>query len=119
MTQVSRMRGAGFGGCAGTSTFPIIIPDSSAGKRQQSWHWGWHRAGGLCTGSSQGVHPSTARPPAEEVDVMLQRCEGGVDAALQYAKTISKYMKDLIGYLEKRTILGEWGTAGGSFLEQG
>lgn len=40
---------------------------------------------------------------------MLQRCEGGVDAALQYAKTISKYMKDLIGYLEKRTTLGEWG----------
>lgn len=38
---------------------------------------------------------------------MLQRCEGGVDAALQYAKNISKYMKDLIGYLEKRTALGE------------
>lgn len=38
---------------------------------------------------------------------MLQRCEGGVDAALQYAKNISKYMKDLIGYLEKRTTLGE------------
>lgn len=49
----------------------------------------------------------TGRPPAEEVDVMLQRCEGGVDAALQYAKNISKYMKDLIGYLEKRTTLGE------------
>ncbi|XP_010134765.1 PREDICTED: LOW QUALITY PROTEIN: minor histocompatibility protein HA-1, partial [Buceros rhinoceros silvestris] len=45
------------------------------------------------------------RPPAEEVDVMLQRCEGGVDAALQYTKNISKYMKDLIGYLEKRTTL--------------
>ncbi|XP_009869333.1 PREDICTED: minor histocompatibility protein HA-1, partial [Apaloderma vittatum] len=45
------------------------------------------------------------RPPAEEVDVILQRCEGGVDAALQYAKNISKYMKDLIGYLEKRTTL--------------
>lgn len=52
--------------------------------------------------------PSTARPAAEEVDVMLQRCEGGVDAALQYAKTISKYMKDLIGYMEKRICLGEW-----------
>ncbi|XP_057263419.1 rho GTPase-activating protein 45 isoform X2 [Pezoporus wallicus] len=44
-------------------------------------------------------------PPAEEVDVLLQRCEGGVDAALQYAKNISKYMKDLMGYLEKRTTL--------------
>ncbi|XP_039551635.1 rho GTPase-activating protein 45 isoform X2 [Passer montanus] len=47
----------------------------------------------------------TARPPAEEVDVMLQRCEGGVDAALQYAKTMSKYMKDLVGYVDKRTTL--------------
>uniref|UniRef100_A0A8C3NMU7 Uncharacterized protein n=1 Tax=Geospiza parvula TaxID=87175 RepID=A0A8C3NMU7_GEOPR len=78
----------------------------SAGERQQSWwHRGWHRAGGVCTGSSWGVCPSTARPPAEEVDVMLQRCEGGVDAALQYAKTISKYMKDLMGYVEKRIAL--------------
>lgn len=41
----------------------------------------------------------------EEVDMLLQRCEGGVDAALQYAKNMAKYMKDLIGYLEKRTAL--------------
>uniref|UniRef100_A0A674IH86 Rho GTPase activating protein 45 n=1 Tax=Terrapene triunguis TaxID=2587831 RepID=A0A674IH86_9SAUR len=41
----------------------------------------------------------------EEVDIMLQRCEGGVEAALQYAKNISKYMKDLFYYLEKRTTL--------------
>ncbi|KAF5923324.1 hypothetical protein HPG69_004295 [Diceros bicornis minor] len=45
-------------------------------------------------------------PPPEAVDVLLQRCEGGVDAALQYAKNMAKYMKDLIGYLEKRTTLG-------------
>ncbi|XP_017654657.1 rho GTPase-activating protein 45 isoform X2 [Nannospalax galili] len=43
--------------------------------------------------------------PPEEVDMLLQRCEGGVDAALQYAKNMSKYMKDLISYLEKRTTL--------------
>ncbi|XP_072450248.1 rho GTPase-activating protein 45-like isoform X1 [Chiloscyllium punctatum] len=42
---------------------------------------------------------------AEEVDIILQRSEGGVEAALQYAKTVSKYMKDLISYLEKRTAL--------------
>uniref|UniRef100_A0A2I4CVP4 Minor histocompatibility protein HA-1 isoform X2 n=1 Tax=Austrofundulus limnaeus TaxID=52670 RepID=A0A2I4CVP4_AUSLI len=41
----------------------------------------------------------------EEVDVMLQRSEGGVDSALLYAKTISKYMKDLMSYVEKRTSL--------------
>ncbi|XP_017262799.1 rho GTPase-activating protein 45 isoform X2 [Kryptolebias marmoratus] len=39
----------------------------------------------------------------EEVDVILQRSEGGVDSALLYAKTISKYMKDLMTYVEKRT----------------
>ncbi|KAM7388469.1 hypothetical protein PAMP_024641 [Pampus punctatissimus] len=42
---------------------------------------------------------------AEEVDVILQHSEGGVDSALLYAKTISKYMKDLISYVEKRTSL--------------
>uniref|UniRef100_A0A3B4CSS4 Rho GTPase activating protein 45b n=1 Tax=Pygocentrus nattereri TaxID=42514 RepID=A0A3B4CSS4_PYGNA len=42
---------------------------------------------------------------AEEVDILLQRSEGGVDSALMYAKTISKYMKDLIGYVEKRITL--------------
>uniref|UniRef100_G1Q6T1 Rho GTPase-activating protein 45 n=2 Tax=Myotis lucifugus TaxID=59463 RepID=G1Q6T1_MYOLU len=41
----------------------------------------------------------------EEVDMLLQRCEGGVDVALNYAKNMAKYMKDLIGYLEKRTAL--------------
>lgn len=39
--------------------------------------------------------------------MLLQRCEGGVDAALQYAKDMARYMKDLISYLEKRTTLGE------------
>ncbi|KAM9357989.1 rho GTPase-activating protein 45 isoform 2-T2 [Symphorus nematophorus] len=41
----------------------------------------------------------------EEVDVILQRSEGGVDSALLYAKTIAKYMKDLMTYVEKRTSL--------------
>nr|XP_055073150.1 rho GTPase-activating protein 45 isoform X2 [Misgurnus anguillicaudatus] len=42
---------------------------------------------------------------SEEVDIILQRSEGGVDSALTYAKTISKYMKDLIGYVEKKLAL--------------
>ncbi|CAB1314030.1 unnamed protein product [Coregonus sp. 'balchen'] len=42
---------------------------------------------------------------AEEVDIMLQRSEGGVDSALAYAKTISKYMKDLMSYVEKKILL--------------
>ncbi|XP_034513249.1 rho GTPase-activating protein 45 isoform X2 [Ailuropoda melanoleuca] len=59
---------------------------------------------------SEGAAPSTDDCEAgclapEEVDMLLQRCEGGVDAALQYAKNMARYMKDLIGYLEKRTAL--------------
>ncbi|KAJ8387742.1 hypothetical protein AAFF_G00150430 [Aldrovandia affinis] len=42
---------------------------------------------------------------AEEVDVILQQSEGGVDSALSYAKTVSKYMKDVISYVEKRIAL--------------
>ncbi|XP_032322041.1 rho GTPase-activating protein 45 isoform X3 [Camelus ferus] len=59
---------------------------------------------------SEGAPPSTDDCDVgclapEEVDMLLQRCEGGVDAALQYAKNMAKYMKDLIGYLEKRMAL--------------
>uniref|UniRef100_A0A8C9SZ94 Rho GTPase activating protein 45 n=1 Tax=Scleropages formosus TaxID=113540 RepID=A0A8C9SZ94_SCLFO len=42
---------------------------------------------------------------AEEVDVILQRSEGGVDSALTYAKSFSKYLKDVISYVEKRVAL--------------
>ncbi|XP_072524904.1 rho GTPase-activating protein 45 isoform X3 [Salminus brasiliensis] len=41
----------------------------------------------------------------EEVDILLQHSEGGVDSALSYAKTIAKYMKDIISYVEKRIAL--------------
>uniref|UniRef100_A0A3P9BWQ1 Rho GTPase activating protein 45 n=1 Tax=Maylandia zebra TaxID=106582 RepID=A0A3P9BWQ1_9CICH len=54
----------------------------------------------LYTGSGHGGDGR-----AEEVDVILQHSEGGVDSALLYAKTISKYMKDLMCYVEKRTSL--------------
>ncbi|XP_027756887.1 rho GTPase-activating protein 45 [Empidonax traillii] len=82
----------------------LSIPPSDQNQSMESLYGGIPGPGG--DGVPVGVESyDTARPPAEEVDVMLQRCEGGVDAALQYAKTISKYMKDLIGYLEKRTTL--------------
>ncbi|XP_075391224.1 rho GTPase-activating protein 45 [Tenrec ecaudatus] len=58
----------------------------------------------------EGPPPSTEDceqgcPAPEEVDMLLQRCEGGVDVALQYAKSMAKYMKDVITYLEKRSAL--------------
>ncbi|XP_048197759.1 rho GTPase-activating protein 45 isoform X2 [Perognathus longimembris pacificus] len=60
--------------------------------------------GGEAPAPSSEVCDEGCLPP-EEVDMLLQRCEGGVDAALLYAKNMAKYMKDLIGYLDKRTAL--------------
>ncbi|XP_068276536.1 rho GTPase-activating protein 45 [Nyctibius grandis] len=82
----------------------LSIPPSDQSQSMESLYGGIPGPGG--DGVPSGMESyDTGHPPAEEVDVMLQRCEGGVDAALQYAKNISKYMKDLIGYLEKRTTL--------------
>eukprot|EP00063_Salmo_salar_P021471 XP_013996306.1 PREDICTED: minor histocompatibility protein HA-1-like isoform X2 [Salmo salar] len=41
----------------------------------------------------------------EQVDLLLQCSEGGVDSALSYAKAVSRYLKDVISYVEKRTAL--------------
>ncbi|XP_064590357.1 rho GTPase-activating protein 45 isoform X1 [Zonotrichia leucophrys gambelii] len=82
----------------------LSIPPSDQNQTMESLYGGipGPRGDGVPSGTDSCA---TARPAAEEVDVMLQRCEGGVDAALQYAKTISKYMKDLMGYMEKRNVL--------------
>ncbi|XP_057896702.1 rho GTPase-activating protein 45 [Melospiza georgiana] len=82
----------------------LSIPPSDQNQTMESLYGGipGPRGDGVPSGTDSCA---TARPAAEEVDVMLQRCEGGVDAALQYAKTISKYMKDLMGYMEKRNAL--------------
>uniref|UniRef100_A0A8C9MUA5 Rho GTPase activating protein 45 n=1 Tax=Serinus canaria TaxID=9135 RepID=A0A8C9MUA5_SERCA len=82
----------------------LSIPPSDQNQTMESLYGGipGPRGDGVPSGMDSC---DTARPPAEEVDVMLQRCEGGVDAALQYAKTLSKYMKDLMGYMEKRATL--------------
>lgn len=37
----------------------------------------------------------------------LIRTSGGVDAALEYAKTWSRYAKELLAWTEKRASLGE------------
>uniref|UniRef100_A0A8C5UCG4 Rho GTPase activating protein 45 n=1 Tax=Malurus cyaneus samueli TaxID=2593467 RepID=A0A8C5UCG4_9PASS len=82
----------------------LSIPPSDQNQSMESLYGGIPGPGG--DGDPSGMDSyDAACPPAKEVDVMLQRCEGGVDAALQYAKTVSKYMKDLTGYLEKRTTL--------------
>ncbi|XP_076978296.1 GEM-interacting protein isoform X2 [Tamandua tetradactyla] len=43
-----------------------------------------------------------ARLTGEELDLRLVRAKGGVDAALEYAKTWSRYAKELLAWTEKR-----------------
>lgn len=56
-------------------------------------------------GSEGGGEFSQDCISAQEVDILLQRSEGGVDSALSYTKSIAKYMKDIIGYVDKRIAL--------------
>lgn len=43
----------------------------------------------------------------EEVDLTLLKNDSGVESALLYAKAWSKYIKDLLTWMEKRIALGE------------
>ncbi|XP_054434733.1 GEM-interacting protein [Pteronotus mesoamericanus] len=51
--------------------------------------------------SPEGPAPLTG----EELDLRLVRNKGGVDAALEYAKTWSRYAKELLSWTEKRASL--------------
>lgn len=46
-------------------------------------------------------------PSAQDADLTLCHCEGGVELALQYAKMWCRYAKDLLTWMDKRISLGE------------
>ncbi|XP_070701198.1 rho GTPase-activating protein 29-like isoform X2 [Pempheris klunzingeri] len=48
------------------------------------------------------VGPEVPLSREEEVDLTLQKNESGVESALLYAKAWSKYIKDLLAWMEKR-----------------
>lgn len=58
----------------------------------------------LCVYSSGSEVPLSRE---EEVDLTLLKNDGGVESALLYAKAWSKYIKDLLSWMEKRLAMGE------------
>ncbi|NWS44872.1 GMIP protein, partial [Probosciger aterrimus] len=59
-------------------------------------------SGSFCESKASPERPPQAELTAPEADEMLLRCEGGIDAALQYAKLWCKYVKELLSWMEKR-----------------
>ncbi|CAL8308501.1 unnamed protein product [Lota lota] len=83
-----------------SSTLLSLLPTEKSRSLENLYAASGHGAdGGLMRSDSQDIVQDA------DVNEVLQRSEGGVDSALLYAKTISKYMKDLINYVEKRTSL--------------
>ncbi|XP_035268055.1 rho GTPase-activating protein 45 isoform X1 [Anguilla anguilla] len=85
-----------------SSTLLSLLP-SEKSRSMENLHGGVAGQGPDCTLMKDDLQGFVLS--AEEVDVILQGSEGGVDSALSYAKTIAKYMKDLTSYVEKRIAL--------------
>ncbi|XP_062487061.1 GEM-interacting protein [Pezoporus occidentalis] len=56
-------------------------------------------SGSFCQSKTSPERPELT---AQEADEMLLRCEGGIEAALRYAKLWCKYVKELLSWMEKR-----------------
>lgn len=61
----------------------------------------------MCVSSADFPGPEVSLSREEEVDLTLQKNDSGVESALLYAKAWSKYIKDLLAWMEKRLAMGE------------
>ncbi len=61
----------------------------------------------MCVSSADFPGPEVPLSREEEVDLTLLKNESGVESALLYAKAWSKYIKDLLAWMEKRLAMGE------------
>lgn len=60
-----------------------------------------------CVSSAGSPGPEVPLSREEEVDLTLLKNDSGVESALLYAKAWSKYIKDLLAWMEKRLAMGE------------
>lgn len=61
----------------------------------------------ISVSSADSTGPEVPLSREEEVDLTLQKNDSGVESALLYAKAWSKYIKDLLAWMEKRMAMGE------------
>lgn len=61
----------------------------------------------MCISSAGSTGPEVSLSREEEVDLALLKNDSGVESALLYAKASSKYIKDLLAWMEKRLAMGE------------
>ncbi|XP_075594218.1 GEM-interacting protein isoform X2 [Balearica regulorum gibbericeps] len=56
----------------------------------------------FCKSKTSAERQVQADLTVQDADEMLIKCEGGIDAALEYAKMWCKYVKELLNWIEKR-----------------
>lgn len=61
----------------------------------------------MCVSSADSPGSEVPLSREEEVDLTLLKNDSGVESALLYAKAWSKYIKDLLAWMEKRLAMGE------------
>lgn len=61
----------------------------------------------MCVSFAEFTGPEVPLSREEEVDLTLLKNDSGVESALLYAKAWSKYIKDLLAWMEKRLTVGE------------
>uniref|UniRef100_K7GA33 GEM interacting protein n=1 Tax=Pelodiscus sinensis TaxID=13735 RepID=K7GA33_PELSI len=89
----------------GNATLQFLNSEPNGSARIQTDK---RRTADMFIGDSESTDTTDLTPESkvllslEEADEMLIKCEGGVDAALEYAKMWCKYIKELLSWIDKR-----------------
>uniref|UniRef100_A0AAQ5ZPY1 Rho GTPase-activating protein 29 n=1 Tax=Amphiprion ocellaris TaxID=80972 RepID=A0AAQ5ZPY1_AMPOC len=87
-------------------TFGNVVSDFLMGDVDSRIIWSYYLFGN-CVSSADLTGQEVSLSREEEVDLTLLKNDSGVESALLYAKAWSKYIKDLLAWMEKRLAMGE------------
>uniref|UniRef100_A0AAX7T0R0 Rho GTPase-activating protein 29 n=1 Tax=Astatotilapia calliptera TaxID=8154 RepID=A0AAX7T0R0_ASTCA len=88
-------------------TFGNVVSDFLMGDVDSTLRYFSHTTKHVDFSSVDFTGSEVPQPREEEVDLTLLKNDSGVESALLYAKTCSKYIKDLLAWMEKRLAMGE------------